>query len=165
MIGVQHFGFVHILTWSNVPYQKNIIDIRRAQAQARKAYKAEEALEIVEEEAETAPQASGAKENEIVPVQTEHETLRDEFCSDETFEKEDDCTSEIESDEALVDKILVTADCQEDWNNEYLIKLMDDKLKTKGCCKKKPHFIFYLSYGFCSHFHSFCLLRLQFHME
>ena len=63
MIGVQHFGFVHILTWSNVPYQKNIIDIRRAQA--RKASKAEEALEIVEEEAETAPQASRAKENEI----------------------------------------------------------------------------------------------------
>ena len=128
-------------------------ELRRAQA--RKASKAEEALEIVKEEAETAAQASRAKEIEIFSVQTEPVTLRDELWSDETFEEEAACSSEKEGDAALVDKIMVTADCQADWNDAYVIKLMDDKLKTKGCCKKNSHFIFYLSYGFCSHFHSF----------
>ena len=32
----------------------------------------------------------------------------------------------------------------------------------KGVAKKTSLFIFYLSYVFCSYFHSFCLLRLQF---
>ena len=42
-------------------------------------------------------------------------TLKDEFCSNESFENE--------SDEQLVEKILVTADCQADWSD----KLLDEK--------------------------------------
>ena len=102
---------------------------RLRRTEAHISSKAEEASQIVEE-AKTAAQASRAKENEIVSVQIEHETLRDEFCSDETFENKAACTSEKERDAAWVDKILVTADCQADWNDVYVIKLMDEKLKT-----------------------------------
>ena len=34
-----------------------------------------------------------------------------------------------ETDEAKVEKILVVADCQADWKNDYVIKLVDEKLK------------------------------------
>ena len=39
-------------------------------------------------------------------------TLKDEFCSNESFENE--------SDEQLVEKILVTADCQADWSDKVV---------------------------------------------
>jgi hypothetical protein len=52
------------------------------------------------------------------------ETLKDEFCSNESFE--------IASNEELVEKILVTADCQADWNDSVVIKLIDEKLNSIG---------------------------------
>ena len=66
--------------------------------------------------------ASNEKESNIPP--TQHETPKDEFCSDNTFEEE--------NDEAQVEKILVVADCQADWKNDYVIKLVDEKLKMIG---------------------------------
>ena len=61
-------------------------------------------------------------ESNISPI--EQETLKDEFCSDDTFEEE--------SDEAQVGKILVVADCQADWKDDYVIKLVDEKLRLIG---------------------------------
>ena len=60
--------------------------------------------------------------NDIETV--EPETLKDEFCSNESFE--------IASNEELVEKILVTADCQADWNDSVVIKLIDEKLNSIG---------------------------------
>ena len=54
----------------------------------------------------------------------ESETLKDEFCSNESFE--------ITSSEELVDKILVTADCQADWNDSVVTKLINEKLNMIG---------------------------------
>ena len=54
----------------------------------------------------------------------EIEALKDEFCSNESFETTDD--------EQLVDKMLVTADCQADWNDRVVTKLLDEKLKMIG---------------------------------
>ena len=54
----------------------------------------------------------------------ESETLKDEFCSNESFE--------IASSEELVEKILVTADCQADWNDSVVTKLMNEKLNMIG---------------------------------
>ena len=103
--------------------------LRRAEARAA-ASKPEEALVIIDDEAQPAAEASRVIEKENDFVQTASETLKDEFCPDETFQKQVACTSEKESDAALVDKILITADCQADWNDAYVIKLMDEKLKA-----------------------------------
>ena len=89
-------------------------------------------MEIIEDDAEPAAEASRAKESETVFVQTEPEPLKDECCSDETFEEEAAGTFEKESDAVWVDKILVTADCQADWKDSYVIKLMGEKLNTLG---------------------------------
>ena len=51
-------------------------------------------------------------------------TLRDEFCSDESFG--------TTNDEQLVEKILVTADCQADWSDKVVTKLLDEKLNEIG---------------------------------
>jgi hypothetical protein len=60
--------------------------------------------------------------NDIPTV--EPETLKDEFCSNESYE--------IVSDDQLVEKILVTADCQADWSDKVVTKLMDEKLNAIG---------------------------------
>ena len=60
--------------------------------------------------------------NDIPTV--EPETLKDEFCSNESYE--------IVSDDQLVEKILVTADCQADWSDKIVTKLMDEKLNAIG---------------------------------
>ena len=49
------------------------------------------------------------------------ETLKDEFCSDKSFK---------ESEKALVEQILVTADCQADWNDAVVTKLLHEKLES-----------------------------------
>ena len=103
--------------------------LRRAEARAAVS-KSEEALVRIDDEAQPAAHTTRASEKETDFVQTESETLKDEFCLDKTFQKQVACTSEKESDAALVDKILITADCQADWNDAYLIKLMDEKLKA-----------------------------------
>ena len=96
--------------------------LRRAQARATEA---EEVTEVSDAQVETAAQA---EDSETDLVQTEPETLKDEFCSDKTFEKQA-LIAEDAIEEALVEKILVTADCQADWNDVYVTKLMDEKLK------------------------------------
>ena len=80
---------------------------------------------IIDDEAQPATQVSRATDKENNVGQTESETLKDEFCSDETFQKQVACTYEKESDAAFVDKILLTADCQADWNDAYVIKLSE----------------------------------------
>ena len=79
--------------------------LRRAQARATVA---EEVTEVSDAQVETAAQA---EDIETDLVQTEPETLKDEFCSDKTFEKQA-LIAEDAIEEALVEKILVTADCQ-----------------------------------------------------
>jgi hypothetical protein len=59
-------------------------------------------------------------ERESIISPTQNETLKHEFCSEDAFEEG--------NDEAQVKKILVVADCQDDWKNEYVIKLVDEKL-------------------------------------
>jgi hypothetical protein len=105
--------------------------LRRAEARAAVS-KSEEALVRIDDEAQPAAHTTRASEKETDFVQTESETLKDEFCPDETFQKQVACTPEKESDAALVDKILITADCQADWNDAYVIKLVDEKLKAIG---------------------------------
>ena len=90
--------------------------LRRAQARATEA---EEVTEVSDAQVETAAQA---EDSETDLVQTEPETLKDEFCSDKTFEKQA-LIAEDAIEEALVEKILVTADCQADWNDVYVTKL------------------------------------------
>ena len=54
----------------------------------------------------------------------ENGTLQNEFCSNESFEKL--------IDEELVENILVTADCQAEWSDNVVTKLVNDKLGTIG---------------------------------
>ena len=56
----------------------------------------------------------------------EDETLKDEFCSNKSFEKEK------ASDDNVVEKILVTADCQADWSDQVVTKFVDEKLTIIG---------------------------------
>ena len=59
-------------------------------------------------------------------VNNEQNTLRDEFCPNKPFEKES------KSDEDLIEKILITADCQADWNDKVVTKLITEKLHSIG---------------------------------
>ena len=54
------------------------------------------------------------------------ETLEGEFCSDDTF------NTNSKSDEIQVERILVEADCQADWKDDYVVKLVEEKLKMIG---------------------------------
>ena len=60
--------------------------------------------------------------NDIATV--DPETLKDEFCTNESFE--------IATDDHLVEQILVTADCQADWSDKVVKKLMNEKLNEIG---------------------------------
>ena len=59
-------------------------------------------------------------------VNNDQNTLRDEFCPNNIFEKES------ESDEDLIEKLLITADCQADWNDKVVTKLITEKLHSIG---------------------------------
>ena len=111
----------HLDHWSCNEPSRQRRRLRRAQARSDAA----PAEEVIDNQVQTAAEA---KENETDLVQTEPETLKDEFCSDKTFEKQA-LIAEDAIEEALVEKILVTADCQADWNDVYVTKLMDEKLK------------------------------------
>jgi hypothetical protein len=80
---------------------------------------AEEATGGVKSQAEEANIPSKDTTNE-----TESETLQDEFCTDESFERL--------SDDVLVEEILVTADCQADWSDNVVTKLVNEKLEIIG---------------------------------
>ena len=99
--------------------------LRRAQARANEA---EEVTEVIDAQVQTAEEA---EDSETDLVQIEPETLKDEFCSDKTFDNHT-LVAEDAIEEALVEQILVTADCQADWNDGYVTKLMDEKLKLLG---------------------------------
>ena len=114
----------HLDHWSCNEPSRQRRRLRRAQASSDAA-QAEEAVEVIDDQVQTAAEA---KESETDLVQTEPETLKDEFCSDKTFEKQA-LIDEDAIEEALVEKILVTADCQADWNDAYVTKLMDEKFK------------------------------------
>ena len=93
---------------------------RAAEREAEKAEdNAEKATVPVQNRAEEANRPAKETTDEV-------ETLKDEFCSDESFEKEK------ASDNDVVEKILVTADCQADWSNQVVTKLVDEKLATIG---------------------------------
>ena len=97
-----------------------------AAAAAQAAAQGAENVESIVEEVTTAMVVAEAAEviNPVKDTTVEPETLKDEFCSNQSFE--------IESDEQLVEKILVTADCQADWSDKVVTKLMDEKLNTIG---------------------------------
>ena len=82
----------------------------------------DEADEGSSEEMVTASVTRKGTENDIPTV--EPETLKDEFCTNESFE--------IATDDHLVEQILVTADCQADWSDKVVKKLMNEKLNEIG---------------------------------
>ena len=102
---------------------------RLRRAAEREAENASENMEVIDKEVTAGNvQAEKAttipvKNNKDIPA-NEHELLKDEVCSDESF-------GEV-SDEILVEKILVTADCQADWNDKYVTKLVNEKLDIIG---------------------------------
>ena len=98
-------------------------------AEARKASNAEEAKKASDDVVNTDEviEVDNCQEKDTSPVV--HETLKDEFCSDEPFEEG--------NDEAQVEKILVVADCQADWKDDYVIKLVDEKLRMIGITMKR----------------------------
>ena len=76
----------------------------------------------VEKAAEEATNHENDSKDET--ASNEHPTLRDEFCSNKSFESESDCE--------IVEKLLITADCQADWSNRVVTKLVADKLQSIG---------------------------------
>ena len=101
--------------------------IRRAEA--RKAAEVAEHVEEmnvdstkVEKAAEEATNHENDSKDET--ASNEHPTLRDEFCSNKSFESESDCE--------IVEKLLITADCQADWSNRVVTKLVAEKLQSIG---------------------------------
>ena len=64
------------------------------------------------------------KESSEEVSKNKKDDLRDEFCPDKTFESE--------SGDDLVEKLLITADCQADWNNAVVTKLVNEKLNAIG---------------------------------
>ena len=110
--------------------------IRRATAakEAEKAKENEESIgnevtaqEVLAEEVANPEKGTGnpSAVDETLAA-AESETLRDEFCTDESYE----------ISEELVEKILVTADCQADWNDGVVTKLMNEKLNSIGITMK-----------------------------
>jgi hypothetical protein len=104
---------------------------RVRRAEEREAAKAEENAEVNTEEVTEGLENDPAEKAMVLPANdttNKSETLRDEFCSDESFEKS--------SDKNLVEQILVTADCQADWSDNVVTKLVDEKLATIGIIMK-----------------------------
>ena len=99
--------------------------IRRAEA--RKASNAEEVKKANDDKSSTGEvmEIAIVKEKDTSPVT--HKTLEDEFCSDDTFN-----TNDEDSEETQVERILVEADCQADWKDDYVVKLVEDKLRMIG---------------------------------
>ena len=90
-------------------------------SEATQAEKAEESAQA--EKADEAAQAEKVSQTEdLIVKDTEivNEPFKDEFCSDRSF------------DNAMVERILVTADCQADWSDEVVTKLVREKLDIIG---------------------------------
>ena len=83
--------------------------------------------EVVAEEAiNPKKDSTNSATNEIRA--TTHGIMKDEFCSIKSFE--------IANDEKLIEKILVTANCQGDWSDSVVTKLLEEKLNTIGISMK-----------------------------
>jgi hypothetical protein len=96
---------------------------REAEREAAKA--AEPGKDSAEETTSSEMENQAAEAN--LPTKdspNENQTLQDEFCSNESFQKI--------SDDELVENILVTADCQADSSDNVVTKLVNNKLKTIG---------------------------------
>ena len=99
--------------------------IRRAEA--RKASNAEEVKKANDDKSSTGEVIEIAIDKEKNTSPVTHETLEDEVCSDDTFN-----TNDEDSEETQVERILVEADCQADWKDDYVVKLVEDKLRMIG---------------------------------
>ena len=101
----------HLRRWPRNGSSRERRRLRRA-ADAQEAEQSAENEEPVEEEVVAekvvAEVAIDLEKDSANSATNEIEALKDEFCSNESFETTDD--------EQLVEKILVTADCQADWN-------------------------------------------------
>ena len=105
--------------------------VRRAAARAAAvaATVTEEVTEIADDDADVNPKVPGAPAEEVTAyeanqVDAEHPDtiLKDEMCSDAEYAKD--------TSDTLVDSILLSPDCQTGWKNDYITKLIDEKLKA-----------------------------------
>ena len=94
--------------------------LRRAEEQ--EAEKAKENGKAIVEEANEVVKNDRAEEADLPAkdIINESETLGEEFCWDESFERA--------SDKDLVEMILVRADCQVDWSDNVVTNMFDEKL-------------------------------------
>ena len=76
-----------------------------------------------------AQEVTNAKENLAV---AEHviANLKDEVCSDADYNKSKNEENETGDALDLVDSVLISPDCQTGWKDDYIIKLIDEKLKA-----------------------------------
>ena len=120
------------------PDQQHHQQSRNGPSRQRRRIRRDEARKA-EAEAEEAKKTGDDKSNteEVIKIDTVqekdtspviHKTLEDEFCSDDIF----NANAKESGDETQVEKILVEADCQADWKDDYVIKLVQDKLRMIG---------------------------------
>ena len=76
-----------------------------------------------------AQEVTNAKESLAV---AEHviANLKDEVCSDADYNKSKNEENETGDALDLVDSVLISPDCQTGWKDDYIIKLIDEKLKA-----------------------------------
>ena len=109
-------------------YQKSRNEPSRQRRRLRRAAQrtSSETEKVEEVNAEEAIESAKNIENESVV--TDREVLQDELCSDDAYAKE----AEKESEVVQVERILVEADCQADWKDDDVIKLVEAKLMIIG---------------------------------
>jgi hypothetical protein len=118
------------------PDQQHLQQSRNGPSRQRRRIRRTEARKA---EADEAKKAGDDKSNteEVIKIDTVQEkdtspvinkTLEDEFCSDDIF----NANAKESVDETQVEKILVEADCQADWKDDYVRKLVQDKLRMIG---------------------------------
>ena len=90
----------------------------------------EEHLKNNIEVAEEASKISGNSEQKDGSEVKKHapRILDDEFCDDKDYENCED----LVDDEVLVERIIITPDCQSDWREPVVKKLVDEKLAIIG---------------------------------
>ena len=147
----QHFrpqeAQVHRYERKKTPSQLRREERRRNERKTEKAFQvAEQAREAVldeqpgQKDQEAAEQATDDDENENIVSEANPDARKeadiagiavnvsDEVCPDHVFNNQE----EEESADVQVEKILVEADCQADWKDDYVIKLVNDKLMMIG---------------------------------
>ena len=92
-----------------------------------------DSVEMTAKTSKDAPEKIG--DTEANEDNNEVSTLKDEFCGDDIYEEKNDDNKD--TNETLVEQILVTPDCQADWRDDYVTKLVHDKLKAIGIIMTK----------------------------